>query len=96
MPRNSCYLAIYDVSKDRERDHVAGVLEGYGLRVQKSAFECRMTRSGLSRLIKELEALDLKTGFVYIYGLGQKFDRRNTGTLPSEPFAEEKHSYVVD
>ena len=37
------YLVCYDVTHDRRRDRVARLLEGYGLRVQKSVFECVLT-----------------------------------------------------
>ena len=34
MPQTADYLAVYDLSSDKERDRVAGVLEGFGFRVQ--------------------------------------------------------------
>lgn len=34
------YLICYDITDDRRRSKVAKLLEGYGLRVQKSVFEC--------------------------------------------------------
>lgn len=37
------YLICYDVVKDKRRNMVAKLLEGYGLRVQKSVFECMLT-----------------------------------------------------
>lgn len=37
------YLICYDVVKDKRRNKVAKLLEGYGLRVQKSVFECMLT-----------------------------------------------------
>ena len=36
------YLICYDVVNDR-RNRVSRLLEGYGLRVQKSVFECVLT-----------------------------------------------------
>ena len=33
------YLICYDVVNDRRRNRVSRLLEGYGLRVQKSVFE---------------------------------------------------------
>jgi CRISPR-associated endonuclease Cas2 len=48
------YLVCYDVVLDRRRNKVAHILEGYGLRVQKSVFECVLTpdQSWRSLLIK--------------------------------------------
>ncbi|HEY5481563.1 MAG TPA: CRISPR-associated endonuclease Cas2 [Verrucomicrobiae bacterium] len=40
MARTADYVAVYDVSNDAERTRVAKVLEGFGIRVQMSAFEC--------------------------------------------------------
>jgi CRISPR-associated protein Cas2 len=34
------YLVVYDISDDKRRGKVAGILEGYGRRVQYSVFEC--------------------------------------------------------
>lgn len=34
------YLICYDIVNDRRRNKVAHLLEGYGMRVQKSVFEC--------------------------------------------------------
>lgn len=33
------YLVCYDIADDRIRDRIAGLLEGYGERVQRSVFE---------------------------------------------------------
>lgn len=37
------YLVCYDVIQDRRRNRVSKLLEGHGLRVQKSVFECVLT-----------------------------------------------------
>ena len=95
MPRDTLYLACYDVTDDRERDRAAGVLEGFGLRVQKSVFECRLTRSGRGRLVTEIEKLELKTGFLFLYKLDARGRRHGVGTLPQEPFAEDRFAFVV-
>jgi CRISPR-associated protein Cas2 len=34
------YLVCYDIVSDRRRNKVSKLLEAYGLRVQKSVFEC--------------------------------------------------------
>lgn len=34
------YIVSYDIESDRKRNKVAGILEGYGVRVQYSVFEC--------------------------------------------------------
>lgn len=48
------YLICYDVVKDNRRNKVAHLLEGYGLRVQKSVFECMLTEKQHEMLIRKL------------------------------------------
>ena len=95
MPRHSLYLAVYDLSGDREREHVAGILEGFGLRVQKSAFECRLTRSARERLLAQLTELKIETGFLYLYELGRDPRRDAIGKSPPDHCGEAAHAYVV-
>ena len=95
MPRDTAYLIVYDVTDDRERDGVAEIIEGFGLRVQKSVFECRLTRSAKERLVSRLENLQLQSGFLYLYKLGPQIQRHGVGKLPPAPFAEERFSFQV-
>lgn len=63
------YAVVYDISSDSERLKVNKTLEGFGFRVQKSVFECKMNRKGKNELIEALDKLDIKTGFIKIYRL---------------------------
>jgi CRISPR-associated protein Cas2 len=56
------YLVCYDIVNDRRRTKVSNFLQGYGLRVQKSVFECvlspdqyKTVQKRLHKLIKEQE-----------------------------------------
>lgn len=56
------YLICYDVVLDQRRNQVAHLLEGYGMRVQKSVFECvlnsdqrELLERKLNRYIKPAE-----------------------------------------
>ena len=69
MSRFADYAVVYDISSNDERVKVARVLKGYGFRIQKSVFECRLSRSGREKMIKELEGLGIKTGSIKIYRL---------------------------
>ena len=95
MPKDTLFLACYDVTEDREREKVAEVLEGVGLRVQRSVFECRLTRSARERVLEGLRALGLQSGFVYLYPLDARGKRLTVGESPPEPFADGKFSLVV-
>lgn len=48
------YLVCYDVVANRRRNRVARLLLGYGLRVQKSVFECLLTQEQLAMVEKKL------------------------------------------
>lgn len=89
------YLAVYDITEDRERNAVAKVLEGVGHRVQFSVFECRLTRSARQRLLGDVAKLNLASGFLFLYSLGSEIKRHSVGAVPAEPQAEPKHSYIV-
>lgn len=49
------YLVCYDVVGDRRRVRVSRLLEGYGLRVQKSVFECVLSESQYEMLNQKLK-----------------------------------------
>ncbi len=83
MKGASDYAVVYDITSDRERRRVDKVLKGYGFRVQKSVFECRLKRGDRDRLVRELEALGLKTGFVKVYRLDYSSKRRVVGRAPA-------------
>ena len=65
----SDYAVVYDITANGERRKVEKVLKGFGFRIQKSVFECRMDRRSKDDLIRKLESLEIKTGFVKIYRL---------------------------
>lgn len=95
MPRDAQYVAVYDVSADRERDRVAKVLEGFGMRVQKRAFELRLTSATHQTLLRRVEALQLQSGFLYLYRRAGGHDRTAAGTVPEDPLAEDRHAFVL-
>ncbi len=51
------WVIAYDIADDRRRAQVARVLEGHGLRVQWSVFECRLNLTEMQRMRRRL--LDL-------------------------------------
>ncbi|NJL02707.1 MAG: CRISPR-associated endonuclease Cas2 [Spirulinaceae cyanobacterium SM2_1_0] len=64
------YLVIYDIPCDRRRRKVAALLEGYGRRVQYSAFECVLVAAKYRELLERLQRrLDLAADNVRIYPL---------------------------
>ncbi|OOP55087.1 MAG: CRISPR-associated endonuclease Cas2 [Candidatus Brocadia carolinensis] len=65
----SDYAVVYDITSDAERGKVDKVLKGFGFRIQKSIFECRLNKRGRNELIDRLEKLQIKTGFIKVYRL---------------------------
>lgn len=65
----SDYAVVYDITSDTERGKVDKVLKGFGFRIQKSVFECRLNKRGRNELIDRLEKLHIETGFIKVYRL---------------------------
>lgn len=63
----SDYVVIYDITENKERSKVDKLLKGYGFRIQKSVFECRLNRRLKAELTDRIEKLNLQTGFIKIY-----------------------------
>lgn len=51
------YLISYDIPDDRRRARTAKLLEGYGVRVQKSVFEADLDERGYADLRRRLNRL---------------------------------------
>ena len=48
-------LVIYDIPDDKRRVKLSDFLEGYGRRVQKSAFECFMSLDEMRKLYEKVK-----------------------------------------
>ena len=67
-------LIIYDIINNRRRNKLAKHLQGYGFRIQKSAFEAMLPKRLYLKLKKELEAFAGKEDSIRMYkiiGKGQ-------------------------
>ena len=51
------WLLAYDISNDRKRKRVAGVMEGQGLRVQRSVFSVECTQHTMVALLFRLDSM---------------------------------------
>ncbi len=64
------YMICYDISHPKRLRKAAKVLGNYGLRVQKSFFQCEISKEGMHKLRGELlEVIDTKKDYLYIYPL---------------------------
>lgn len=61
-------LICYDIVSNRSRNKMAKVLLDFGVRVQKSAFECELSRMRLRELLRRAKPLlDEQTDSLRIY-----------------------------
>ena len=68
------YLVCYDIVDDRRRNKVAHLLEGYGLRVQKSVFESVLTPDQYQMLQKKLSRyLDSNEDQIRFYPMSPRY-----------------------
>ncbi len=51
------YIISYDITNDRKRTKVSKKLEGYGVRMQYSLFECDLKVNDLRKLKKQISSI---------------------------------------
>ncbi|NHM27883.1 CRISPR-associated endonuclease Cas2 [Desulfofundulus sp. TPOSR] len=51
------YVIAYDIADDGRRQQVARFLEGWGRRVEKSVFECNVSREQVREIVAHLRTL---------------------------------------
>jgi CRISPR-associated protein Cas2 len=53
------YIITYDIADDKQRKKLSDLLEGYGVRVNYSVFECELSQTQLKKLLLEIEEENL-------------------------------------
>lgn len=89
------YAVVYDISSDGERARVDKLLKGFGFRIQKSVFECRLNKRGKDDLIAKLRKLDVKTGFVKVYRLEYSNRSDIIGNVDKTANIDRGNAYIV-
>lgn len=67
-------LIIYDICENKKRLKLVRLLQGYGFRVQKSAFEAIITKKKYKKLLQELLFFESSEDSIRVYkiiGKGQ-------------------------
>lgn len=72
------YVVSYDISSDKIRNKAAKILEGYGIRIQYSVFECRITEKEYEELCRKLIDLmgNRKEGNIRFYSLCRNCEKK--------------------
>lgn len=93
MARPARYLAVCDISNDKERTKVSKVLEGFGSRIQESVFECYLSAHLRETLLRKVRTLDLQTGCLLVYRLHADSAPYGVGSCPEE--RGEEFAFVI-
>ncbi|NCJ08007.1 CRISPR-associated endonuclease Cas2 [Synechococcales cyanobacterium C] len=90
------YLVCYDVVEDRRRNQVATLFEGYGMRVQKSVFECVLTPEQYQMILKRLpQYLDLAVDQVRFYPMSPRHRKKVVVVGVQPTWQVDDHSFIV-
>jgi len=73
------YLVIYDISSDIQRKKLAAYLDGYGSRIQKSAYEMHLSETKVKKLMKGMPRFCKKGDNIRLYEIPDKSDIMNWG-----------------
>jgi len=57
MTKQKIYIVCYDIVENRKRNRASEILKDYGIRVQKSVFECRLDEKSLPKLFNLLQKI---------------------------------------
>ena len=75
-------VVIYDIVNDKRRRKMVKCLESYGIRVQKSAFECYVDDTMYKNLLKKMERIiDEKEDLLRVYRLKGSYDIECWGNI---------------
>lgn len=72
-------LIIYDIVENRKRVKLAKLLQGYGFRIQKSAFEAVLTKKKYKKLLQELAPFGNEEDSIRVYKIIGKGQVTNIG-----------------
>ncbi|EAX48914.1 CRISPR-associated protein Cas2 [Thermosinus carboxydivorans Nor1] len=93
LPQKYFVLVIYDIVCNKRRRRMVKLLEAFGFRVQKSAFECQLERRRYDRLVKIAPRLIDKTeDSLRIYLLSGKMSVLSWGR---EEFVDDNGTIII-
>ncbi len=91
LDKRHIVLIIYDIVDNKRRYRMVKCLEGYGIRVQRSAFEAYVTRKKYEKLVRETSSIiDREEDSLRIYLLS-----KNTSVLTWGKVQEWKDDVII-
>lgn len=76
-------LVIYDVSESKNRYRISKILESYGIRIQRSAFECLLTKTQIKTMTEKLKKyIDIASDRLDIYRFSEQTHSESFGYKP--------------
>ena len=88
------HLVAYDIASDRRLRRVAGICEDYGLRVEKSVFECDLKDGDFNAMRKRLsEVVNPDVDRVIDYPIGM-ISKEHIRELGQCVHCEKEQTYV--
>lgn len=82
-------VVIYDISDSKRRLRIAKNLNGYGKRVQKSAFECVLNRKQYDNLVERLSKIIQEEDLLRIYKIAGCADVKIWGDIALTQYEED-------
>lgn len=84
MEQKSMILVIYDISVNKRRNKLVKILEGYGFRVQKSAFEAKLSDRQYHKLLHAIEEFSEEEDNIRVYKINGQGEIHSFGVEPDE------------
>lgn len=89
------FVVAYDISSAKQRERVAILLSDYGLRVQKSLFECNLVLSEKKSLFAKLESMWINGDSLRVYYLCVSCLRKRTVLGKKHPCEDNEHLIFI-
>lgn len=82
-------MIIYDITDNKRRLKISKTLNGYGKRVQKSAFECILNKKQYGSLVEKLVTIICEDDLLRIYKIAGGADVKIWGDVALTKFDED-------
>ena len=84
-------LIIYDISDNKKRRQMVKVLESYGVRVQRSAFEAILKPSQYKKMLRKIALIPEEQDSVRVY----KIQKTSSVDVFGKPFTLEENETII-